>query len=45
MTNNTQETLPEQPNFNAAELLNEQGEEIPITEESVRLTWRAHSKA
>ncbi|MDA9826145.1 hypothetical protein N9X86_02870 [Porticoccaceae bacterium] len=36
MTNNKQETLPEQPNFNGAAIINEQGEEIPITEEMVQ---------
>jgi hypothetical protein len=36
MTNKEQETLPEQPNFNGAAIINEQGEEIPITEEMVQ---------
>jgi hypothetical protein len=36
MINKEQETLPEQPNFNGAAIINEQGEEVPITEEMVQ---------
>ena len=36
MNNKEQETLPEQPNFNGAAIINEQGEAIPITEEMVQ---------
>ncbi|MGB0669837.1 MAG: PA1571 family protein [Porticoccaceae bacterium] len=36
MTHKNQETLPEKADFNGAAVINEQGEEIPITEEMVQ---------
>ena len=36
MITKEQETLPEQPSFNGAAIINEQGKEIPITEEMVQ---------
>jgi hypothetical protein len=36
MITKEQETLPEQANFNGAAIINEQGKEIPITEEMVQ---------
>ena len=36
MTHKNPETLPEQPDFNGAAMINELGEEIPITEEMVQ---------
>ena len=36
MISKDQQTLPEQPNFNGAAIINEQGKEIPITEEMVK---------
>ena len=36
MISKEQETLPEQPNFNGAAIIDEHGKEIPITEEMVQ---------
>ncbi|MDG1165530.1 MAG: hypothetical protein P8P26_07325 [Porticoccaceae bacterium] len=36
MSKEKQETPPEQPNFNGAAIIDEQGAEIPITEDMVQ---------